>query len=139
MNLAETQQLYDTTPNCCRWRDSSRKESWDAGELLVCKRSTVTHKSSQPDPTSRFTAPVPADFPAKMGVTVPCASLCPPPRHCHWLSTSQLIVIPAKSQRTACTTHPKQVNSCPKLKSFIQGIRICFTCPTDFTLAEWCL
>ena len=79
MNLAETQQLYDTTPNCCRWRDSSRKESWDAGELLVCKRSTVTHKSSQPDPTSRFTAPVPADFPAKMGVTVPCASLCPPP------------------------------------------------------------
>ncbi len=53
------------------WRDSIRKEPPDAGEPLVCKSSAVTHKSSHPDPASRFTAPVPADFPAQMGVTMP--------------------------------------------------------------------
>lgn len=36
--------------------------------------STVTLKSFHPDPASRFTAPVPADFPAEMGVTAPRAA-----------------------------------------------------------------
>lgn len=62
--------------------------------------SAVTLKSSHPDPSaSRFTAPVLPDFPAQMGVTMPCAAPPPPTPptswHCHWLSTCQLIVIPA--------------------------------------------
>lgn len=62
--------------------------------------SAVTLKSSHPDPSaSRFTAPVLPDFPAQMGVTMPCTATrdSPPPTswHCQWLSTCQLIVIPA--------------------------------------------
>lgn len=56
------------------------------GKARAC---TVTHKSSHPDPTSRFTAPVPADFPAQMGVTMPQAASAAAA-----LSAASLIVIP---------------------------------------------
>lgn len=74
--------------------------------------SAVTLKSSHPDPSaSRFTAPVLPDFPAQMGVTMPCTATPP-----NLLALSVAFHLPthcysSMSRGAACSTRMKQVNS----------------------------
>lgn len=93
---------------CHIWKDTSEKDYWDAGS----KCSTVTLKSSHPDPASRFTAPVLADFQLKWVSQChsqhPLAlSVATPPSHCY----------SSESQSAACSTLSKEVNSCLMISS----------------------